>query len=82
MLGYFCATKQNKQILHKQYRFLYCALIRMLKQKSLALLFIDKKNWGRQILKKKLVLTPKIRVGRVTGSKQFFYFCLITFPYE
>ena len=22
MLGYFCATKQNKQILHKQYRFL------------------------------------------------------------
>ena len=23
-VGYFCVTKQNKQILHKQYRFLYC----------------------------------------------------------
>ena len=32
-------------ILHKQYRFfLYCAPIRMLKQKSLALLCIDEKN--------------------------------------
>ena len=44
MLGYFCATKQNKQILHKQYRFLYCAPIRTLKQNNLALLFIDKTN--------------------------------------
>ena len=42
-VGYFCATKQNKQILHKQYRFSYCAPMRMLKKK-LALLFIDKKN--------------------------------------
>ena len=26
MLGYFCATKQTKQILHKQYRFfILCA---------------------------------------------------------
>ena len=74
-VGYFCAAKQNKQILHKQYRFSYCAPIRMLK-KSLAskLLFIDKKNKGRQILKIKTGSTPKIRVGRVAENKQFFCF--------
>ena len=43
-VGYFCGTKQNKQILNKQLRFLYCAPIRMLKQKKLVVLFIDKKN--------------------------------------
>ena len=75
MLGYFCATKQNKQILHKQYRFLYCAPIRMLKQKNLAPLFIDKNNKVWQNLKKKLGSTPKIRVCRVTGNN-FFYFGL------
>ena len=32
-VGYFCAAKQNNQILHKQYRFSYCAPIRMLKKK-------------------------------------------------
>ena len=45
----------------------------MLNQKSLALLFIGKKNKGRQILEKKLGSTLKIRVGRATGNKQFFF---------
>ena len=48
----------------------------MLKKNNLALLFIDKKNYGRQILGKKVGSTPKIRVGRVTGNKQFFCFGL------
>ena len=55
-VGYFCAAKQNKQILHKQYSFSYSRLLcadQNAEKIFLAVLFIDKKNSGRQILKKK-----------------------------